>query len=354
MIDYGSQPAGNQIEITLFGPGYGEAIAVHLGEGCWFLVDSCIDPETKSPASESYLEYIRVMPSQVRVIVASHWHDDHVRGISQLATKYPNAEFVLSAVFNNKEAAAFLSAYSGTSSLGLARGTRELFEVIQARNAVVPALHRTNILEASLNGQQVRVTALSPLPAAFTQSLANMAQYLPRTGQAINHAANLRPNFEAVALHIDVGDDALLLGADLEDHALFGWSAVVSDMWSGARKQATAYKAAHHGSISGDCSEVWTKLLKINPIVCLTPFTLGRLRLPSDADKERLKTNASEVYICSGKSRHPDMNSEQLKRLRDITKNLAVVDNGFGAVRLRKNIGSSSWNVELFGSARNL
>ena len=103
MIDYGVAPAADEIEVTLFGPGYGEAIAVHLGEGAWLLVDSCIDPESKAPASGTYLEQIGIDAGQVRAIVASHWHDDHVRGISQLAAKYPKADFVISAVFNNKE-----------------------------------------------------------------------------------------------------------------------------------------------------------------------------------------------------------------------------------------------------------
>ena len=39
MINYGPGPASHEIEITVFGPGYGEAIAVHLGEQQWMLID---------------------------------------------------------------------------------------------------------------------------------------------------------------------------------------------------------------------------------------------------------------------------------------------------------------------------
>jgi len=67
MIDYGVPPAADEIEVTLFGPGYGEAIAVHLGEGVWLLVDSCVDPDSKAPASGTYLEGFGVDPSQVRL-----------------------------------------------------------------------------------------------------------------------------------------------------------------------------------------------------------------------------------------------------------------------------------------------
>ncbi len=214
MIDYGAPPADNEIEVTLFGPGYGEAIAVHLGEGNWMLVDSCIDPESKASASGTYLEKIGVDPKQVRSIIATHWHDDHVRGISQLASKHPTAEFSISAVFNDREATAFLAAHSGASSSGLSRGAKELFEVIQGRVNVFAALNRSIVLEATLNGHQVKVTALSPVKAAFAQSIARMAQYMARKDRPINSAPELHPNLEAVTLHIDLGGDAILLGAD--------------------------------------------------------------------------------------------------------------------------------------------
>ena len=352
MIDYGGLPAADEIEVTLFGPGYGEAIAVHLGEGVWILVDSCIDPNSKTSASGAYLDQIGVDSNQVHAIIASHWHDDHVRGISQLAAKHPNADFVLSTVFNAKEAATFLAAYSGASSSGLARGSKELFTVVKERVVCYPAHHKSIVLQATLNGRSVMVTALSPVPAAYARSLADMAQYLPRKGHAINHAPELQPNLEAVALHVDLGEDALLLGADLEDHDKLGWSAVVADPWSSTRRPASAYKVAHHGSYTGDCPQVWKVLLKSNPVACLTPFSLGRHRLPTEADKERVKGNTPHAYISSGASRRPDMDSRQLKRLGDICKKLALFNPGFGAVRLRKQLGTPLWHVELLGAAQ--
>lgn len=354
MMDYGSAPAPNEIEVTLFGPGYGEAIAVHLGEGVWMTVDSCIDPQSKAPAAGTYLDQIGVSANQVRVIVASHWHDDHVRGISALAAKHPSADFVLSAVLNSKEAGAFAAAYSGASSAGLARGSKEIFSVVDARESVSFALHKSIVFDASLNGRSVLVSALSPLSAAFAQSVARMAEYAAKKNGAINSAPELRANMEAVALHIDLGDDAILLGADLEEHETFGWSAVVADSWSGARRPSTAFKVAHHGSITGECPKVWATLLKPDAVACLTPFTVGDLRLPTDADKVRVRGYTPHAYISSGATRRPDMDSRQLKRLSDVCKNLARVDAGFGAVRLRKPLGASSWNIDLFGSAQPL
>lgn len=354
MIDYGAPPAPDEIEITLFGPGYGEAVAVHLGAGCWMLVDSCIDPDSKSSAAINYHEKIGVDASQVRTIVASHWHDDHVKGISQLSAKYPAADFVLSGVFSKQEAAAFAAAYNGRSSNGLSRGMTELFSVVQSRSVVNPALHKSVILQETLNSRNVMVTSLSPLPAAFAASLTRMSLLSAKKDEAINHAPELHPNMEAVVLHIDLGDDAVLLGSDLEEHATYGWSAVVNDPWCSGRRPSTAYKVAHHGSYTGDCPKIWSKLLRPEPVACLTPFTRGNVKLPTDDDKSRVKGNTKYAYVSSVASRRPDMESRQLKRLSDICKNLTKVDAGFGAVRLRKTIGGASWGVELFGAAQSL
>ncbi|WP_295446469.1 MBL fold metallo-hydrolase [uncultured Thiodictyon sp.] len=357
MTDYGKGPAVNEVEVTLFGPGFGEAVAIHVGENNWMLVDSCIDADHScAPASAAYLEALGVSPHHVRAIVASHWHDDHVRGISQLAARYPLADFIISSVFNDKEATSFLAAYSGSVAPGQARGTTELYQVIQQRENVFYVHQRSIILEVPMLGRTIRATALSPVQAAHSQFIAHMAHYLPRKsgGTPISHAPELDPNIEAIATHIDLGDDAILLGSDLEEHDALGWSAVVADKWCSNRKQATAYKVSHHGSYTGDMERIWTTLLQPLPIAALTPFNLGRHKLPTDDDKARIRNCTPHGYISSGVTRKPKMNSTQVKRLADRCKNLSQINPGFGTIRLRKPFGGAHWNVECFANAQRL
>lgn len=352
MIDYGAGPATDEFEISLFGPGYGEAIAVHLGEKNWLLVDSCLDPFVKQPASAVYLDQIGVAPDRIKAIVASHWHDDHVKGISVLAAKYPAAEFMLSSVFNDKEAAQFLAAFTDNNAPSQASGTTELYNVIESHENVFPVQHRTIVLDVQLTGRQVRAMALSPLPMAVMQSIAHMAQYIPKKGgdSPIGHAPELKPNMEAVAIHIDLGGDAILLGSDLENHKTHGWTALVSNAWTTSQKKASAYKVAHHGSVTADIPGIWTSLLAADPVAVLTPFS--RSRLPSDVDKARMRNFTKHRYISSGKTRKPDMDSKQLKRLSDICRNLVSINSGFGAIRLRKQFDAQEWRVECFGFAQ--
>lgn len=354
MIQYGAAPAADELEVTLFGPGYGEAIALHVGGGSWFLVDSCINPDTKVPASAEYLDQIGVDPSKVLLIVASHWHDDHVGGISMLAKKYKEADFAFSSVLNNDEAMAFVSAYSGLASCGLARGSKELYEAMAARETLYPVHHKQILLELTLEGRTIMVTALSPLPEAYKRFLANIAGHLVSEDAPIKHVPELKPNLEAVAIHVDFGDDAILLGADLEEHGTLGWSAVVAEKWSGKRRPASIFKVAHHGSASADCPNVWKALLTPEPMAGVTPFSKGRHRIPNDADKKRLKSCTPNVFVSSETSQSPDMDSRLLKRVRDICPNIKKVDPGFGVVRMRKKLSEPSWKVELFGSAKAL
>jgi beta-lactamase superfamily II metal-dependent hydrolase len=352
MIQYdGSAPAADEIEITLLGRGFGEAIAVHLGGGTWMLADSCLCPHTGRPASADYLDQIGVSPKQVRVIIATHWHDDHVRGISELAKLYPDAEFVLSSVFSTAQAAAYLAAYSGVTSTNLAAGTRELFDVVQHK--VVGHAHcKSIVLQDEIHSRPILVTALAPVQASFSRALARMAYYLPEKDDAITHAPpKQRTNIESIVLHIDLGDDAILLGADLEKHCTCGWTAVVNDNWSGSRRPASAYKVAHHGSRSGDCPGIWSKLLIPDPIICLTPYTLGGKLLPTDDDRLRMRNQATYRYLASGASRKPNMAYDQLSRLNDICTELHCLEGNLGAIRLRKQPGAVSWTPTVFGAA---
>ena len=58
--------ARDEIELTLFGPGYGESVVLHIGDGA--VVDSCIDKDGR-PSALSYLENLD--PAEVVVLVAA-------------------------------------------------------------------------------------------------------------------------------------------------------------------------------------------------------------------------------------------------------------------------------------------
>ena len=354
MINYGQGPESDQLEVIVFGPGVGEAIALHVGAGKWLLIDSCEERKGHGSVTLHYLDSIGVSPADVLAIVATHWHDDHVRAISDLAKKYPSADFYISGVLREDESLAFLATYGGKAAPGQTGGTRELANILGSRLVKV-ANSQTYLLDEEIGGRHVKVVALSPLPAAFRKAAAHMGKYLVGPDQPINKAPpEPSPNAAAIVIHANIGGESILLGADLEDNGTWGWSAMVQDSWAISRGRASAYKVAHHGSKSGDSECIWQLLLCEAPVSCVTPFVVGRHSLPTNEDKKRIKDLSGRSFIASAASRKPAIDSELLKRLNDICLDVRRVETGLGAIRLRKKPEDLDWATELFGAAQQI
>ena len=107
-----SAPAPDQVEVTIFGPGYGECIVIHAGHGDCAVLDSCLDQQTGEPAALQYLPSIDVdVAAQLKAIVATHWDDDHVRGISRLLAAAPRAKFSCPSAMTSAEFRSVLAAW---------------------------------------------------------------------------------------------------------------------------------------------------------------------------------------------------------------------------------------------------
>ena len=90
-------PNADQVEVTLLGPGYGECAVIHLGNDHWAVIDSCRDSYSGKPAALSYLESIGVDPEKaVKLVLATHWHDDHIYGMGALVSRCVGAKFCCS------------------------------------------------------------------------------------------------------------------------------------------------------------------------------------------------------------------------------------------------------------------
>ena len=90
-------PEPNEIEVSLFGPGFGESVVVHLGRGEWLIVDSCIKQGASTAAPLEYLKALGIdLATDVKRIVATHWHKDHIRGLAQTVRECSSAKFICS------------------------------------------------------------------------------------------------------------------------------------------------------------------------------------------------------------------------------------------------------------------
>jgi glyoxylase-like metal-dependent hydrolase (beta-lactamase superfamily II) len=97
-------PNPQEIEVSFFGPGFGESVVIHAGNDEWIVIDSCIDSDSGQPAALVYFNQIGVDPSKaVRLVLATHWHDDHIGGMAELIRQCATAEFACSAAVTRNE-----------------------------------------------------------------------------------------------------------------------------------------------------------------------------------------------------------------------------------------------------------
>ena len=355
MTTEGTPPGAGEFELTLFGPGYGESIVLHVGDGAWVVVDSCVDSRG-TPRALRYLESIGVDPAlAVKLIVATHWHDDHIRGLAQLVSQCDQAAFSCAAALSRKEFLSVIGTLERRHFSVNGSGVRELFRVFtglkEARSKPSYAIANRTIYSRD----ECEVRSLSPSDAEFQRFLGSIGNLVPSEGETKRRIPEISPNDIAVALWIKVGDVAVLLGSDLERR---GWIEILQ---SAARPAGTAsaFKIPHHGSANADEPQVWQRMLDADPVAVLTPWQRGGRTLPSDGDVKRILSNTARAYasarsqsVTEARSRREPMIEKTIRESGARLRRLALSPAG---IRLRRPIGASApWQIELFGAACHL
>ena len=100
----------NEIEICVFGKGYGECILIGFPNGEYVIIDSFLNPKTNNPIVLDYLTAKNVEYSAIKVVVLTHWHNDHICGISNiLNVASEDVKVVLSPIIRKEEFNKFIS-----------------------------------------------------------------------------------------------------------------------------------------------------------------------------------------------------------------------------------------------------
>lgn len=353
-------PQPDELELSLFGPGVGECAVIHLGEGDWMVVDSCAHGPDRTPAALAYLESIDVDVSrQVKLIVVTHWHDDHIQGLAKLVRQAGQAQFACSAALQNQE---FLVLVSGDRDIRMVANSSgveqfsEVLDILEKR----PGSYRTigpdhwasegKLLFQRGAPSQAGVWALSPSSQTISDAHRSLADIVPRAGQPIRRFHHPKPNELSVALMVCAPTVQFLLGGDLETgrSTRHGWRAVLaSNTIPGER--ATAYKVAHHGSENADLAGIWEEYLIAQPFALLTPYGKGRKPLPSGEDIARMKGRTERLYCTAWPPtcRPPRRESAVMRTMKETVRNHWAVPATMGHIRLRISINEESGPVDV-------
>jgi hypothetical protein len=338
----------------VFGPGVGECIVVHLGDGDWIVVDSCVDKQSGRPVALEYLESLGAdVGKQVRLVVATHWHDDHIQGLAQTLRAAARAKFVSSAAYALQDLVRLTELSGATAPLSSAtKEYSEVFEILKERreygarrDTVGPiqalANRRLLSLKAPERSISAEVFALSPGDGTFNLAQAEIGSVLSQM------KARLRPtrpsqNQLCVVLWLQIGLFSALLGADLEfvTGSNEGWTAIVN---SNERPEGTAafVKVPHHGSENAHCPACWERLLVEQPFAVLTPY--GPSKLPRRTDLARLCAMTRYVFLTTNPKlyRVPRRENAVEKTLRETAVTRRAVTGAMGHVRFRCDARSS-------------
>ena len=362
-------PLDHQFEVSLFGPGVGESLVLHLGFGEWVIVDSCHDPKTRQPAALQYLDRLGIDASKaVKLLVLTHWHDDHIRGAAGILRRAESAQLVCSAKDHGE---AFFQAVETARAARLSEtGFDEMSELLrilierrqagQRLESVGPiwAAEGMTLLRREKDGLRhpVRVVALSPSHATLTLALHELKGFLPRPNSPERRAVRLTPNQRSIALLVQVGSRVALLGGDLEEspNPAVGWRAVVNSTLR-PRLCSEVFKVPHHGSQNADNADVWREMLAIEPVACLTPFSKGNNPLPTAQDIRRLRGRTAHLYCTRPiRSRKPRRRASAVERtIRQVARRHRAMEGPIGQIRIRASAAdaSSSLKIDLFGPA---
>lgn len=79
--------SGNRLHVIVFGPGYGESIAVHVPDGGWLVCNS-LSGTGRTAGLVPAVELLGQRQESAAILLLTHPHDDHVAGFDRLVSRF--------------------------------------------------------------------------------------------------------------------------------------------------------------------------------------------------------------------------------------------------------------------------
>jgi len=347
--------------VTILGRGYGESIVLHLGDGNWIVIDS-FEYGSGNVAPLDYLSRMGVSHDKIAVVLATHWHDDHVKGIAKVYEAAINAGMVFSSAFRNDEFIIFIrdnlvlppnkKISSGLDELRRISDINDRRKLPLMTVGAAHIVYRKHPGETSF-GLPVIVETLSPSQSDINSFLKDLG--FTRTSKSTRIAAKRNP--VSVVAWASIGTASALLGADLEEtkHELRGWKAIVNSSRRPLGK-ASVFNIPHHGSQNAHSDEVWNQMIAPDSLAILAPWSAGASQLPTTRDVTRIKSRAGSAF-SAWSIKEKLFTSDVPVVVSMLRSNGAVVKSlpkKYGFVQLRRVVRSQDgeWTTTLSDGAR--
>ena len=348
-----------QIHILGTGGGYGESIIINLGNDEWVIVDSCQDPKSKKCFPLLFLEEKEINPRQVKLIICTHWHDDHIRGISAILRICKEAKFSMAKVNDLKKILRMDSLdYSKLSSSVSKCSTKEFnacINIIKDRQSQIKyAIADKTLYTAKHKGLLLSVISLSPSDLSLDLFDREISTLIRDFGIPSKKMISQSINGKSVVLFLILGHHAVILGSDLEinENELLGWGNITSNSQSiKAHPKSSYIKIPHHGSKNGYSKSIWQILMKPQRIGTLSPWNKNE-GLPNKAMLNMYRRITNELYITSKKSlinRPKTRDARSSKMISQFNSTVREIKCNYGLISSEiKTDDSLSWWVTTY------
>jgi len=308
-------PHANELEICIFGPGYGESVVLHIPAVGWGIIDSCTAKVAEGEVVLP-LEYLTTLLApqfpKLAFVILTHPHEDHYKGLDRILQKYPGGTERVCRY--DGDGIRELKMYIATQRTGLRDvlpGFAKVLEVMKEAAAKGAQFRRLLEMTSVFNFEKVTVEeygttdismiALSPSALSVEKYIEMLFSAIPKTGEVVLPMRDEAHNLISVALLLKLGDLQVIFGSDLESGSTdsIGWKGVIYNK-DCPDLRANLVKVAHHGSESGHNSLAWKQHCdKTKPIAVITPFSHGGRPLPEDQVVATLRKVTDRVGITS-------------------------------------------------------
>jgi beta-lactamase superfamily II metal-dependent hydrolase len=356
-----SLPNNDEAEITLIGTGggYGESCVIHLGNQMWAVVDSCINPKTQQSLPLEYLIKLGVdVESNVKLIICTHWHNDHILGMSKLLAASKSSAFSCAKVNDREKFMLWLSMdYQKLTDEKISSSTNEFVEclkIIGTRKLSIMHSYPDRILGKFGNST---ISSLSPSDFVIQQFDGEISKLIKDFGIPSRKFVLQKPNDQSVVLLLEFGDHCAVLGADLEytNNTNKGWLNILNHSQAIIDKKASLFKIPHHGSITGYHENLWLQLLKPNPVAKLTPWNRNKI-LPSAEMIKKFLGHTKDLFITSpiisnNKPKKRNKNTEKIIDFFNDKISEVKFEKGIIRSRIKLSDSTARWLTELEDSS---
>lgn len=355
-----SAPDEDELEVSVFGPGRGECIIVHVPNGPWFIVDSLTikDEDRTLPVATAYLKN-GLGISSVYGVFLTHWHEDHTNGAADLLRTFADTIKIvgLPNSFGRREFASFMSDL--LPSAIRFRMVKDIVNVIEALKD--PLLENTMRIPLSdrilLSPDNAHWTlrSLSPSFEDIRHQAKALGAFLPGFNGSIPKGYDVNASCAVIKLEVDAIRIILASDLDVGDSSQRGWQCIVNNHTNqNLPLSSLILKIGHHGSRTAFYQPALEAIRGDGQLFgVITPFPAPGHSLPRDEEVKKFLNFCSYVHqtgTCKSKSRAGRVATKNTPFLTYIPMsrgNLATI----GQIRYRMRLNEVEPRIDVFTPA---